>query len=515
MSRYVKAFFRKAFLARISLLAFLVTFPAAARAVSCGDTITGSVTLVQSDSIVNEECETEPALTVVGPARVDLGGFSIRCKDGGNDGIVVVGIAASIQSGEVTGCDRGVVLTSTGAGTRNVRHRVVGVVSSSNQAGFWVQDANKLRVEHCVAKSNAGPGFGQDQGFNQMGSRYTSNLALDNGGQGFDFMGGLSSSVMRRNVATGNGGDGFLWLGKKNRWTENIASRNTGDGFRTKLDPSSGPLFGSTGSRDLRFSRNMSVGNGGDGFELGGDDAKRGGARVYRNVFAENGKTGLDLQESNVGVVRNVMVGNQQAGIQVDAGESENRIRNNFSLVNDGTDVVDLNPDCGSNRWKNDTFRSSDVAAGGENGCLDQPVGPVGPRSVRCSENPSPRCEAHAPEPEDEQHKPHASQRGHRCCPRADAGSNAPSEDERATFSVACEDLQGAQIPREVVVALPARVLVDVGIVETRERSLARRSERGALVLAPGLYLEARQERRKPVVCSRLTRVVAARNRAT
>ena len=97
-------------------------FTAQAQAqVMCGDIIgdePGEKKVVLQQTL--EDCDgVEAALTVIGPATLDLNGFEVNCDDQDGDGsvphgIIVKGGRAKIKNGRVEGCARGMWLTESG-----------------------------------------------------------------------------------------------------------------------------------------------------------------------------------------------------------------------------------------------------------------------------------------------------------------------------------------------------------------------------------------------------------------
>jgi hypothetical protein len=104
--------------------------PRTVRAANCGDVIDTNTTL---DADVGPcDSSTDPALTVQGPATLDLNGHSILCTgDPLPDGVHLTGQAVKLRNGTVHGCHDGVVLLGTG------RHRVQRIFSTQSSArGF-------------------------------------------------------------------------------------------------------------------------------------------------------------------------------------------------------------------------------------------------------------------------------------------------------------------------------------------------------------------------------------------
>ena len=88
--------------------ALLLSGPAAAQGIACGDVVSGVVQL-EEDLI----CTTEPALRLDG-GRLNLRGNTVIC-DGTLQGIVLEGDGARLRNGNVAGCLFAVLLEGGGA----------------------------------------------------------------------------------------------------------------------------------------------------------------------------------------------------------------------------------------------------------------------------------------------------------------------------------------------------------------------------------------------------------------
>ena len=130
------------------ILITLLIYAGVARAVNCGDIIT------TTSQLTNDlHCTTNPALTLVGPASLDLNGFTVYGDFVTDNGIVLEGSGATLGNGTVTKFNRfGVILREGG------NHIVKNVVSHQNRfLGFEITGANN-RVMNSIASENGGNG---------------------------------------------------------------------------------------------------------------------------------------------------------------------------------------------------------------------------------------------------------------------------------------------------------------------------------------------------------------------
>lgn len=97
-----------------------------AHAISCGDTLGPGGSFKLDVDLV--DCPRDaPALTIVGPVRVNMAGHSVSCGEDANDsGIEITGRRARLSNGEVTGCVDGVLASGLG------QHVIWKVTSTQN-----------------------------------------------------------------------------------------------------------------------------------------------------------------------------------------------------------------------------------------------------------------------------------------------------------------------------------------------------------------------------------------------
>ncbi len=233
--------------------------------VPCGATITTN-TILDADL---GPCLPGNAVVVQGPATLDLNGKTVSCFLAQNRGVLLTGEGAKLRNGVVTGCDEGVRLGGTG------RHRVERVLSTQNVTGFNVVTERNTLKENTAANSSS-------TGFLLDGNRTTAidNTAASSLGSGFDSA-GVDGLSLRGNTATHNGTHGFVSsLGTNHRYKKNVALQNGGDGFNLRgsgykltqnraIDNASHGI--ENDATDSRFVRNTALGHTEDIMESFGD----------------------------------------------------------------------------------------------------------------------------------------------------------------------------------------------------------------------------------------------------
>jgi len=167
-------------------------------AVVCGDTVAPRSSLTLTANLT--DCTTQSALTVQGPAILDLAGHVVSCNQsgGGVIGINVVGSGAVVRNGRVLKCAEGVSVHGTGG------HLIKNVLANDNELGFVVASAKNVLTNNGASAN--GTGFWVSSGGN--GNGLLLNTAVSNIGDGFNLQ-GVSGNVLRSNTATSNA-DGFV-----------------------------------------------------------------------------------------------------------------------------------------------------------------------------------------------------------------------------------------------------------------------------------------------------------------
>ncbi len=115
-------------------------------------------------------------------------------------------------------------------------------------------------------------------------------------------------------------------------------------------------------SRD-QILNNVVEGSAGHGIRLTFNTSA---TRVIGNEVRGNGADGINLGlniVSGQGASRNLIQDNavgRNAGDGIEVGGQNNRILDNTSLQNTGTDLLDLNPDCDNNIWSGNVFGTAE-----------------------------------------------------------------------------------------------------------------------------------------------------------
>ena len=187
--------------------------------VMCGDVITTD-TILEAD-VGPCDSNNSPALTIQGPATLDLNTFTVFCDpEDRAEGIHLIGKAAKLFNGTIKDCNSGVEIMGTG------HHRVTRIVSK-DQFGecFRIHEGS----DNNILTNNASHGFTCDKGFQNFGddNRITDNLASDHDDDCFENHG--NANIFRNNGAV-NCAVGISIDGMDNKVTMNFAT-NTSSGF--------------------------------------------------------------------------------------------------------------------------------------------------------------------------------------------------------------------------------------------------------------------------------------------
>ena len=320
---------RRCVSAAVGVLASLAVTSPAWSQVACGSRIEAGAQVVLAGDL---SCAGNGDLvTVEGPAVLDLNGFTIRCStpDARTIGVVLIGRGAIVRNGLVRDCATGVLAAGegrhlvrdltivspreTGIDVPTERNRVKdSLVFFPGRTGIDMRGAASVAIGNAVTGS-AGTGI-------LVRERATLERNVVSGSTGSGFQVAREGTVVRRNRAIGNQ-IGFSVIGDRNRFTDNEAESN-GLGFR---------IDGSAEGNVI--ARNAIDGNDSDGVFVVGD-----GSKLRGNVVEDNAGYGIRLF--------NDVAGSVIAG---------NTVRFNGEL-----DLSDDAPECGTNRWRNNTFGSSD-----------------------------------------------------------------------------------------------------------------------------------------------------------
>ena len=257
--------------------------PDPATQVECGDVIGPNETVVL-DGNVGYCPGPQPALTVIGPATLDLNGYVVVCEDedDGNYGIFVIGRGAKVRNGSVGLCSRGVYLQGEG------RHRVERILAGSNKYSGIQAHSDNNRISNSEAYGNEYNG-----------------IVVDEGNRNF----------LKDNKAGANEAAGFVVWGQ------------------TKL------------LKNEAFENEY-------GFAIHGDKTV-----LQQNFAYENDEVGFDVKQyaKKTRLIRNRAEHND-VGIRVQRDAEANTIMRNISVGNTDYDMEDETTDCGSNKWRNNTF---------------------------------------------------------------------------------------------------------------------------------------------------------------
>ena len=347
-----------------SFLLGLSTVPLPAHALQCGETVGPNETVVLDSDIGPCTEQNDGGITVIGPATLDMNGFTLECIDFGNphelpDGITIEGKGAKVRNGSIENCRYGVVVAGEG------KHRLEELTSrGSLYHGFHILSGQNTLTANTAQESG-------HEGFNVWGGRntFTANIAQLNGDDGFHvswvqtkqtrnkltrniardngFSGFYTSSdqnTFRLNEALRNDRDGFhISSGEKNKLIQNTASRNEGDGFDIDGDANS-------------LTRNAATNNDGDGFYTSYDKV-----RFVRNTALNNLRDGFEISGDRVKLLANRAEQNGEVGILLYDGSEHGLITRNVALDNNATDngytdLADDETDCGTNRWRRNEF---------------------------------------------------------------------------------------------------------------------------------------------------------------
>lgn len=299
--------------------------------VRCGDTIGPDQDVVLQAALVCDDVET--ALVVVGPTTLNLNGFSVQCADRNEDGrapsagIAVRGSGAQVRNGLVSGCGVGVKV----AGSGNHTVRDVPVLFSGSDGVRVESDRNLITNTFAL--------FGGESGYAVEGQL---NVLSSNGATGnpLGFVVG-ERNVLERNLAIDSELIGFVVAGTGSALVENRALRGPIGfavlGQSNRLIGNRGENAGTGVFLEERAARNLLVGNAmsgslGTGFAVAGDRN-----RLVRSRAERNGANGIQLVATASGTV----------------------ITASVSQDNGDADLVDGTSGCGTNRWRNNTFGSS------------------------------------------------------------------------------------------------------------------------------------------------------------
>jgi hypothetical protein len=307
------------------LVAILAMAPyRAAAQVACGDTIgPGQAVILTGD--LGPCPGPEPALTVIGPATLDLAGFTLSCV--GTPGLRVEGRAAKILRGTIGFCSPALEIAGDG------RHALTAVLASGGGDGFVVtSDKNKL-------------------------TRVTSSDS--DGDWGFRVQGDGNRCV---GCAAIDGSEGIVVEGARNRF----------DGVRAADNSETGIVLGGEGNRLAGCHVSFS--------DYTGIVVSGNANRVERCFVTENGPfggtdAGIEVTGDGNRISSNDVVNDPSFGIVLQPGATGNLVSKNLVLGHEtpeGVDLRDANgPGCGGNVWTANVFGTSDPVRASAPGCIE------------------------------------------------------------------------------------------------------------------------------------------------
>jgi hypothetical protein len=157
-----------------------------------------------------------PALTVVGPARLNMAGNMVFCAVVSTppDGILVTGVNAHVTNGRVFNCRTGIVVAGTGG------HRISAGAAGNLRDGIRL-DSNDNKLVRSIADFNG------DSGITVLsdGNDIFDSTSLFNAFMGFDIVG--DHNKLWENTARQNSVDGIHVPGDSNQIFNNVSTGNS------------------------------------------------------------------------------------------------------------------------------------------------------------------------------------------------------------------------------------------------------------------------------------------------
>jgi hypothetical protein len=309
--------------------------------IQCGDTIGPGERVKLTEDI--GPCTDSPAITVVGPAVLNLNGHTVA-GDGDIDGIVLEGKKATVMNGTVIGCYNAVVVMGEG------RHKIKRIKAEDNidQAFVVYSDNNKFLWNK--ADMNGDDGFYVEGNAN----RFILNKIYDNDDEGLEIEGDNNRVVANRargnysdsyeiggdanrlifNKATFGGREGFEIEGSQNIVKHNRASDNGGNGFQVE-------------GSEILLMRNRSINNGKSGIMVDDDAFDN---TIKKNRVKGSGRSGILVEKYAAGnvITRNVVKGNGLNGAEVQSQEEAQFF-----------DMEDEDNGAEANTWHRNRFETS------------------------------------------------------------------------------------------------------------------------------------------------------------
>jgi parallel beta-helix repeat protein len=341
---------------------------------TCGETIASGNWVLTAN--VGPCSDGAPALTVEGPAHLDMDGYMVLCEADGGDvptGIQVTGQNARISDGTVKGCNTGIAVEGDG------HHRLEGItVVGSQDRGINIgSDGNRLEWVTVLGSGDEGMRIEGD------GNRVVEGRAAGNHNHGIRVKNASNNSILSTQAFTNLGeeiengtvvnvfGEGIRLEGDHNVAKDCIANGNGDEGVRVKggegnvvshcLAQANGTTTGEPGIEVDEGATHTVVeytrasANAADGIASGGQYTL-----VRHDTTLANGSVVPQPPPDDGGAV--VPPGPFGAGIRVRAGGTDNRLTRNTAHGNRVTDLVDENENCDNNAWRRNSFDTADPA---------------------------------------------------------------------------------------------------------------------------------------------------------
>jgi parallel beta-helix repeat protein len=200
-----------------------------AKPVTCGITLQHGYYELTGDLT----CSEDPAITITGPAKLDLKGYTLSGDDGANDCIRIRDDGgAKVWNGTVMNCKDGIRIESS-------HNNIISVKSYNNdRRGFRIDGGNQNLLENCSATNNGQQGFKIEGGATH--NRVTRCSATDNGRHGIQIDEGDRNEISGSTVR-GSCRDGIEVFGNKNLVFNNHVEDNgnpqTCDDFGADYNP--------------------------------------------------------------------------------------------------------------------------------------------------------------------------------------------------------------------------------------------------------------------------------------
>jgi hypothetical protein len=270
----------------------------------------------------------EPALTIEGPATLDLNGKTIvcepcsdQCGEGTENfiiGIHVKGERATVKNGTIISCNVGLVVGGVDDLAEDAlkgHHKITNVrVLASQEVQYDFNDDGEVKCDYFK---------GDGIVFESTHNFADGNELLDNQDDGIDLKVGLN--VIYKNSSIGNLGRGYKFVGDYNWSIKNQAHLNEDDGI--EIDKGAG----------IWVIGNQAIANGDEGIEV---------EKKAKDSFIKFNKA----------------IANEKRGIEVREGATGNFIKFNKAIFNDKVDLRDKNEKCDNNTWRWNTFDTSEPA---------------------------------------------------------------------------------------------------------------------------------------------------------